>query len=387
MFTRSAILAVALGLAAAAGASAQEAIRIGLTGALTGPVAGTYAPAVEGLRVYLEGVNARGGIGGHRIELVLQDDGAEPSRAAANARRFATQDGVVMMINSSLSSTYAPMIAEARRAGVPLLFAASACPTEVFPPADPNLFCTTGFGPRYDSRAALDFIAAMDGTDVKIAFHAMAIPISRGEIDYAETLAAERGMTPVAKEITPPPTPDYGPFADNIARAGAEWVWSWAPWVAQLRTFEALRRQGWQGKYLLYAHLEAEDELARVADGDLYAIGANAMFVEALPVMEEIAAAAASAGSSYPAHQLTEGWIAGMVIEAALSAADDPTDPAAVRAALSAVRVDTRGLRGAALEWTESNHFRTEQAYRVYRWNPEKGAIEIARDWMHYRVE
>ncbi|RMH48997.1 MAG: ABC transporter substrate-binding protein [Alphaproteobacteria bacterium] len=220
MFTRSAILAVALGLAAGAGASAQEAIRIGLTGALTGPVAGTYAPAVEGLRVYLEGVNARGGIGGHRIELVLQDDGAEPSRAAANARRFATQDGVVMMINSSLSSTYAPMIAEARRAGVPLLFAASACPTEVFPPADPNLFCTTGFGPRYDSRAALDFIAAMDGSDVKIAFHAMAIPISRGEIDYAETLAAERGMTPVAKEITPPPTPDYGPFADNIARAG-----------------------------------------------------------------------------------------------------------------------------------------------------------------------
>ena len=178
-------------------------IKIGLTGALTGPLAGTYAPAVEGLRLYIEEVNASGGINGESVELILQDDGMEPSRAAANSKRLMTQDSVVLMINSSLSSTYAPTINEAKRAGVPLLFAASACPKEVFPPADKNLFCSTGFGPSYDSQAALGFVKATAGTDVKIGFHAMTIPISRGEIDYAEKLSGDMGMTPVAKEISP----------------------------------------------------------------------------------------------------------------------------------------------------------------------------------------
>ncbi|WP_172297309.1 ABC transporter substrate-binding protein [Pseudoruegeria sp. HB172150] len=372
---------------AAPAAMAQDTIKIGLTGALTGPVAGTYAPAVEGLRLYLDGVNAAGGIGGRSVELILQDDGAEPSRAAANSKRFLTQDGVVVMINASLSSTYAPAIAEAKRAGVPLIFSASACPPEVFPPADPNLFCTTGFGPKYDSQAALAFIEATDGTDVQIGFQAMAIPVSRGEIDYAETLAGEMGMTPVAKEITPPPAPDYSPFASNIENAGAEWVWSWAPWVAQVKTFEALRRLGWEGDYVLYSHLEAEGELERIKDAGLYAIGANAMFSEGLPVMEEIASATEAAGSSYEANQMTEGWIAGMVIEAALSAAEDPGDAASVRDALSSVSVDTEGLRGGPLEWTEDNHFRTVQSYRVYRWNTDSGQIETVRDWTSYDVQ
>lgn len=380
-------IAAASAFAMMASAATADTIKIGLTGALTGPVAGTYAPAVEGLRLYLDKVNAAGGIGGHTIELVIQDDGAQPSKAAANAKRFLTQDGVVLMLNSSLSSTFAPTIAEARRAGVPLIFAASVCPAEVFPPANANLFCTTAFGAKYDSQAALGFIESVSGTDVKIAFQAMAIPVSRGEIDYAETLATEKGMTPVAKEITPPPTPDYAPFASNINGAGADWVWSWAPWVAQIKTFEALRRIGWEGKYLNYAHLEAEGELERVKDDGFYAVGANALFVENLPVMQEIDAAAKAADSQYPGNMMTEGWIAGMVIEAALKSANDATDSASVRDAMSSLKVDLKGLRGGDLEWTADNHFRTKQYYRVYRWNTGSNGIETVQDWKAFDVK
>lgn len=379
-----------IGLAAATlavqPAIAQEAIKVGLTGALTGPVAGTYAPAVEGLRLYLDQVNAAGGIDGKPIELLIQDDGAQPSKAAANAKRFLTQDNVVLVMNSSLSSTYAPVIAEARRAGVPLLFSASVCPAEVFPPADPNMFCTTAFGAKLDSQAALGFIEDTSGSDVKLGLHAMAIPVSRGEIDYAEGLAKERGMMPVAKEITPPPTPDYTPFATNIKNADAGWVWSWAPWVAQIKTFEALRRLGWEGQYLTYAHLETEGELGRVKDPEFYAVGANALFAEGLPVMDEMAAAAEAAGSSYPAEQMTEGWIAGMVIEAALKAAGDPASADSVRQSMSNLNVDMKGLRGGPLQWTDDNHFRTQQSYRVYRWNPETGGIETVQDWTSFDV-
>src|SRR5262249_7167764 len=89
-------------------ATAQDAYTIGLTGALTGPPASTYAPAVEALRVYLERVNAAGGINGRKINLILQDDSAEPGKATANAKKLIAQDNVILLMNASLSSTYAP---------------------------------------------------------------------------------------------------------------------------------------------------------------------------------------------------------------------------------------------------------------------------------------
>ena len=277
-------------------ALAQDGYVVGITAALTGPPASTYAPAIEALRIYLDRVNAAGGINGRKVNLVIQDDSAEPSKAAANAKKLLTQDNAVLMINASLSSTYAPVVNEARNAGVPLLFAASVCPKDVYPPAAGGQFCTTAFASTFDSRAALSFIKETAKEPVKIGFAAMAIPLSRGEIDFAESQAGPLGMTAVDKEIIPPPTADYTPFATKIKDAGANWVFSWAPWVTQVRTFEALRRLGWTGDYLTWAHLEAEGELKRIKDGKLLVIGANALFDDNLPVQKEIADAVKTGG-------------------------------------------------------------------------------------------
>ncbi len=371
----------------AAPAAAQETYTIGLTGALTGAPASTYAPAVEALRIYIERVNAAGGVNGRKINLILQDDSAEPGKAAANAKKLIAQDNVVLMLNASLSSTYAPMVAEAKRAGVPVLFASSVCPKDVYPPADPLLFCTTAFAANYDSRAVLGFIKESAKDAVKLGFSAMAIPISRGEIDFAEELSKTMGMTPVDKEIIPPPTPDYTPFATKIKDAGANWVYSWAPWVTQVRTLEALRRLDWKGNYIAWSHIEAEGELARLKDSLFYVVGANALFQDALAIHKEIADAAKAANVKYPAQQMTEGWIAGMVVEATLKATGWPATTEKVAAAMSSLKVDTKGLRGGPIEWTKDNHFRTRQYYRVYKWDTAKNSIVRVKDWTAFDVK
>jgi len=45
-------------------AAAQDAYLVGVTAALTGPPASTYAPAVDALRIYIDRVNAAGGVNG-----------------------------------------------------------------------------------------------------------------------------------------------------------------------------------------------------------------------------------------------------------------------------------------------------------------------------------
>jgi ABC-type branched-subunit amino acid transport system substrate-binding protein len=381
------IAIAALAATLAGPALAQDAYVVGITAALTGPPASTYAPAMEALRIYIDRVNAAGGANGKPIKLVFLDDSAEPSKAAANMKRLTTQDNAVLLVNASLSSTYAPVVGESKRANIPLLFASGVCPKDVYPPADPLQFCTTAYASTFDSRAALTYIKDNAKGQVQLGLAAMAIPLSRGEMEFAQKLAPDFGFKVVGLEVIPPPTPDYTPFATKIKEAGANWVFSWAPWVTQVRTLEALRRLGWADDYITWSHLEAEGELVRLKDPKLNVIGANSLYQDNLPIHQEIRAAVKKADIKYPAEQMTEGWIAGMVIEAAMKGAGWPADAAKVQASMQNLQVDLKGLRGGPIEWTKDNHFRTKQFYRVYRWDPAKNAIVVVKDWFSYDVK
>ena len=368
-------------------AAEGDAYVIGASAAMTGSASSIYAPVIEAMKAYLDHVNSQGGINGRPVRLIVQDDGGEPSKAAANAKKLLSQDKVVLLMNTSLSSTYAPMVAEAQRAKVPLYFAGSVCPKDTYPPADPVQFCSTAFGATLDSQAALAFVKSSTKEPVRLGLAAMAIPIARGEIDYAEGLSKTLGMNPVEKQITPPPTPDYTPFATKLKEANPNWVYSWSPWVSQVRTFEALRRLGWNGRYITWAHLNAEDDLARVKDNEFYIIGTNALFQDNLPIQAEIRAVAHRAKISYPTTYLTEGYIAGMVIEGTLRNTPWPATPAKVLTAMNSLKVDLKGLRGGPLEWTKDNHFRTKQYYRVWHWDTPKSQIVRVQDWQAVEVK
>jgi branched-chain amino acid transport system substrate-binding protein len=41
-------------------------------------------------------LNAAGGVNGRKINLILQDDSAQPDKAAANAKKLLTQDDVLL---------------------------------------------------------------------------------------------------------------------------------------------------------------------------------------------------------------------------------------------------------------------------------------------------
>lgn len=358
---------------------AEDAYVVGLSGALTGPQAGTYAPVMESFKLYVDQLNKRGGVNGKPVRLVVQDNQGEPSKAAADAKKLVGQDSAILIVNASVSSTYAPMAAEAKRGGVPLLYTV-VCPAAVFPPKPDELqFCSAAGSANYDSQYAVQFIKEQSRDPVRLGLAAMAIPVSRGGIDHAEEVAKSFGMTVVDKQIIPPPTPDYTPYATKLKSAEPNWVYSWAPWVTQVKTLEALRKLGWNGKFLAYAVPPTEDDMVRLKDGELYAVSGGAFFHDNLPAHKEIREAAGKANLPSPVTQLSEGWIAGMVLEQALKNTSWPPSAEKVLAAMNDLRVDTKGLRGGPIEWTKTNHFRTKQYYRSYRWDSAKQTIVPAK--------
>lgn len=371
------------GIMPLAAVAAEDAYTVGVTAAMTGPGAATQAPVIEMLRIYVDRLNGKGGINGHRINLLIEDDQAEPSKAAANATKLIRQDNVMLLINSSFSSTYGPVIAEAKRAKVPLWFAGAVCPKETHPPKpDPLLFCSTGFDFAVDIPTAIKWIKDTTKEPVRFGLIGIPVPISRIGVDTAEKLAGSLGMKTVDKEFIPPATADYTPFATKIKGADANWGYAYAPWPAEAKTFEALRRLGWTGTYLAYGHIQAEDELARMADGGFYVFMANAMFQDNLPVQKEIRDLAAQGKYSFPATYGSEGWLTGRVLEQVLTQSGWPASAEKVTAAMANLNLDTQGLRGGPLVWTADNHFRTRQYYRFYRYDPDKKSVVRVRDWL-----
>jgi branched-chain amino acid transport system substrate-binding protein len=90
--------------------TARAQILIGQTVGLTGPVAATVKEAVDGARLYLDSVNAKGGIRGEKIELVTLDDKFDPKIAAANASTLITEKNVVaLFLNRGTPHTEAIM--------------------------------------------------------------------------------------------------------------------------------------------------------------------------------------------------------------------------------------------------------------------------------------
>lgn len=75
----------------------EDTIRLGTTLPITGPAATAGEGLVSGINIAIEEVNAAGGIDGRQIELVALDDGFDPPRLVANARRLIEEEQVYAM--------------------------------------------------------------------------------------------------------------------------------------------------------------------------------------------------------------------------------------------------------------------------------------------------
>lgn len=97
METRSLGRWVAALLVAASCAAAQAQILIGQTAGFSGPVAAGVKETTDGARLWLDAVNAKGGIAGQQMELVSLDDKFEPKLAGENAKKLVEERNVVAM--------------------------------------------------------------------------------------------------------------------------------------------------------------------------------------------------------------------------------------------------------------------------------------------------
>src|ERR1700726_2863007 len=89
----------------AAGANAEEAIKIGLIQPLTGSVAYNGTTDVNGSKLALDEINAKGGVLGKKVELVIEDGQCRPANSVNAAEKLIQRDKVVAISGAFCSSS------------------------------------------------------------------------------------------------------------------------------------------------------------------------------------------------------------------------------------------------------------------------------------------
>jgi len=119
-------LALAFATSAVFTAPAFADIKIGSTLAQTGPASFLGDPEAKTLKMLVAEQNAKGGINGQKIDLIMYDDGANPNKARTFATRLIEDDHVVAVIGGSTTGTTMAMIPVFQDAHIPLISLAGA---------------------------------------------------------------------------------------------------------------------------------------------------------------------------------------------------------------------------------------------------------------------
>src|SRR5213595_517420 len=91
------------------GASAQKPIKVGFPIILSGPGALFGEPASKGAQMFVDEINAKGGVLGRKMELVIRDTKGQPDEAVRVAREMILKDNVDFLVGT-LTSAEGPAV-------------------------------------------------------------------------------------------------------------------------------------------------------------------------------------------------------------------------------------------------------------------------------------
>jgi branched-chain amino acid transport system substrate-binding protein len=200
--------------------AAQAQIKIGAVLSVTGGASFLGDPEKKTLEIYVADINAKGGIAGKKIELVIYDDASDPNQARTFATRLIEQDKVDALLAGSTTASTMAIIPLAEEAQTPLINFAGA--VQAVSPVKKWNFKT----PHTDLMACEKIFEDMKkrGT-TKIAMIAGADAFGKSMRDQCMTVTGKYGIEVLHEETYQPRDNDMTPQLTNIkGKAGVQAV-------------------------------------------------------------------------------------------------------------------------------------------------------------------
>lgn len=270
-----------LSLAVVTSSAFAATIKIGAILAETGPASFLGGPESRSLHMLVDEINARGGINGNKIELVVKDSGASTEKAVSFAKQLIEEERVFAIIGPSTSgeSINIKKIAED---GKTIMVSCSAAELIINPVAK-HVFKTA----PSDSYAAQQIYMTMQKRGIKkIAVLAGNDGFGKAGKEQLAKLAAKFGITIVAEEVYDKKATDLTAIVAKLkANSDIQAVVNWSIVPAQSILAKNIRQAGWDVPIYQshgFANIKYAEAAGAAAEGIIFP-ASRLLVAEALP--------------------------------------------------------------------------------------------------------
>ncbi len=233
-----AVVAVALCVAPAL----AENIKVGAILAVTGGASFLGGPEARSLEMMVEEINAKGGINGNTIELIIKDSAGSPEKAISFAKQLIEEEKVLAIIGPSTSGETMKIKNICQEAKTPLLSCGAA--EVIVDPVASYVFKT----PQKDSFAAKKIFMEMNKLGIsKIAVLAGNTGFGQAGKGQLLAIAPEFGIEIVEVEVYDKKSNDLSAVVAKIkANKDVQAVVNWSIVPAQAIVAKNMRQAGWE---------------------------------------------------------------------------------------------------------------------------------------------
>jgi branched-chain amino acid transport system substrate-binding protein len=222
-------------------AAKAENIKVGAILAVTGGASFLGGPEARTLEMMVEEINAKGGINGNKIDLIIKDSGANPEKAISFAKQLIEEDKVFAIIGPSTSGETMKIKNIAEEAKMILLSCAAV--EVIVNPVAKYVFKT----PQKGSHAVQKIYGTMKDMGIsKIAVLTGNTGFGNAGKGQLEKIAPEFGIEILASEVYDKKSTDLSAVvAKLMADKNIQAVVNWSIVPAQGILAKNMRQAGW----------------------------------------------------------------------------------------------------------------------------------------------
>jgi branched-chain amino acid transport system substrate-binding protein len=214
--------------------SSKSTFTIGVVGSFSGVLASSFGGIEPTIVAWEKWTNAHGGVDGHPVKIVLDDDAAAASTSITDVRQLVGQDHVPVLVDASgVDSTWVPYIDSAKEPVITI---------------NGNILSPEYFtdGPALMTYQALgSFAVAKAEGGKKLAFlYCADVAACTQQVASAKTLASDAGLNLVYSSAAAANAPTYAPICAAAKAAGADVLNVYGPVSLQVNVANACVQEG-----------------------------------------------------------------------------------------------------------------------------------------------
>ncbi|MFL5796588.1 MAG: amino acid ABC transporter substrate-binding protein [Actinomycetota bacterium] len=362
------------------GGGGGDTITIGASLPLTGDFSQPGGEAKRGYQIWQQLVNAKGGLLGKQVKLVIRDDASDQNTVVSDYNRLISQDKVDLLLGTFSSLLNLPASAVAEKNQMVYVEPAGGAP-DMFSRGYKYLFFAQEATAPHQGDLFSQYILSLppDQRPKTAAYPTQDDPFTTPVIDGIRAKLEAGGIKTVYKTVYPPDTTNFDSIASDIKAANPDLVAHGAVFEDGIGMIRSFQKAGYNPKYFFETSAPSNsDEFSNGigvdnTEGIFYAVSwhseadtpKNAEFVKAYQD---------KFGGSLPAEDAADGFAAAQVLQTAVEAVGS-IDQDKIRDYLHSHTVDT--ILG-KLKWDATGA--PQGTFLLAQWQSGKTQIVAPKD-------